>query len=147
MQPHSTPAGERRVFQARMSMLPVIAAFVASFCDRHGITHDDALRLTLIVEELFTNSVTYGYGGDSDAPVELTLSVEASDIMLVYADAAPPFDPLSRPPLPSADLVAPPESRSVGGLGVHLARHLVAGARYAREDDRNRLWLTVRRGS
>ena len=130
-----------------MSMLPVIATFVANFCDRHGIARDDALRLTLIVEELFTNSVAYGYGGDSDAPVELTLSVEASDIMLVYADAAPPFDPLSRPSVPPADLAAPPESRSVGGLGVHLARHLVAGARYARQDDRNRLWLTVRRGS
>ena len=129
-----------------MSMLPAIAAFVASFCDRNVVANDDALRLTLIVEELFTNSVAYGYGGDSDAPVELALSVADSDIMLVYADAAPPFDPLSRPPVPPADLAAPPESRSVGGLGVHLARHLVASARYAREGERNRLWLTVPRG-
>ena len=130
-----------------MSMLPATAAFVASFCDRHGIAHDDTLRLTLIVEELFTNSVAYGYGGESDAPIELTLSVGTADVMLVYADAAPPFDPLSRPPVPPADLAAPLESLPVGGLGVHLVRQLVASARYAREDDRNRLWLAVRRGS
>ena len=62
--PISTPAGERRVFEARFGMLPATAAFVAGFCARHGIARNDALRLTLIVEELFTNSMAHGYGGE-----------------------------------------------------------------------------------
>jgi anti-sigma regulatory factor (Ser/Thr protein kinase) len=140
------PAAEHRVFAARMSMLPATAAFVAGFCDRHDIARDDALRLTLIVEELFTNSVVHGYRGESDAPVELALAAGSGEVTVVYGDAAPPFDPLARPPVPAADLAAPLESRPVGGLGIHLVRQLVASARYAREDGRNRLWLSMRCG-
>ena len=102
------------------------------------------MRLTLIVEELFTNSVAHGYGRESDAPIEVTLAADAGEVTLGYDDAAPPFDPLSRPSVAPADLEAPLASRAVGGLGLHLVRQLVASARYAREGGRNRLWLTVR---
>ena len=126
-------------------MLPATAAFVASFCARHGIARNDALRLTLIVEELFTNSVAHGYGGECDAPIDVALSVDAGVVTLVYEDAAPSFDPLSRPPVPPAELAASVESRPVGGLGIHLVKQLVASAHYAREDGRNRLRLGIRR--
>ena len=139
--PISTPAGDRRVFAARFGVLPATAAFVASFCERHGIARNDALRLTLIVEELFTNSVAHGYGGECDAPIDVALSADEGEITLVYEDAAPPFDPLSRPPVPPAELAASVESRPVGGLGIHLVKQLVASAHYAREDGRNRLRL------
>ena len=128
-------------------MLPATAAFVASFCERHGIARNDNLRLTLIVEELFTNSVAHGYRGESDAPIVVALSADSGEVTLMYEDAAPPFDPLSRPPVPTADLAASVESRPVGGLGIHLVKHLVTSAHYAREDDRNRLRLAVRRGT
>jgi len=144
--PASPPDAERRVFAARLGVLPATAAFVADYCERHGIARDDALRLTLIVEELFTNSVTHGYGGDSDAPVELELAAGAGDVLLVYGDAAPPYDPLARPPVAALELEAPVEARRVGGLGLHLVARLAPGARYAREDDRNRLWLSLRCG-
>ena len=66
-------------------------------------------------------------------------------VTLVYEDAAPSFDPLSRPPVPPAELAASVESRPVGGLGIHLVKQLVASAHYAREDGRNRLRLGIRR--
>ena len=145
--PISTPAGERRVFEARFGVLPATAAFVAGFCERHAIARNDALRLTLIVEELFTNSIAHGYGGDSDAPIVLALSAGASAVTLVFEDAAPPFDPLSRPAVPPAELAASIELRPVGGLGIHLVQQLVASAHYAREDGRNRLRFEVPRGT
>ena len=113
--PFSIPAAERRVFAARLSVLPATAAFVAGFCARHDIAHDDALRLTLIVEELFTNSVMHGYGGESDAPIELALATGAGEVTLVYDDAAPPFDPLARSRSRRTTCAAPLESRPVGG--------------------------------
>ena len=70
----SLPGGERRVFAARMTALPATATFIDAFCARNGLASADALRLTLVVEELFTNSVVHGYGGDSDAPIEVSLA-------------------------------------------------------------------------
>jgi len=132
--------GERRVFGARMSRLPDSAEYVERFCDRHGIVRDDALRVMLIVEELFTNAVVHGYRGESDAPIVVHLSIQDGHVAILFEDAAPRFDPLSVPPV---DLEAPLESRAVGGLGVHLIRQYASSARYAREDGRNRLWLRV----
>ena len=139
----STTGGERRVFAARLSALPAAAAFVDVFCARNRIGRADALRLTLVVEELFTNSITHGYGVECDAPIEVALAAAADEIALLYEDAAPPYDPLSRYAAAPDKLLATVESRPAGGFGIHLVRELVASARYAREAGRNRLWVRM----
>jgi serine/threonine-protein kinase RsbW len=137
-------AAEHRVFEARMLMLPETAAFVESFCALHGIGHADALRLTVIVEELFTNTVEHGYGAESDAPIRIALSVAVDEVAVFYEDAAPRYDPLVRLSARQSDLQAAVESRPIGGLGIELIRQLTESARYAHEDGRNRLWLRLR---
>jgi len=141
--PLSIPGGERRAFAARLGALPATATFIDAFCARNGIGSADALRLTLVVEELFTNSVMHGYGGECDAPIEVTLAAAAGEIALLYEDAAPAYDPLAEFPAAPDHLHGTVESRPTGGLGVHFVRELVASSRYAREADRNRLWLRM----
>ena len=140
-------SGEDRSFQARLADLPETALFVENFASVHGIDHDDALRLTLIVEELFTNAVTHGYGGDCDAAIRIALCARAGEIQLYYEDAAPRYDPLSRLSQSPADGGARDDSQPIGGLGIPLVRHLTGSARYVYEDRCNRLWLTLRRRS
>ena len=139
----STPGAERRVFAARLHSLPATAAFVDAFCAGNGIGSADALRMSLVVEELFTNSVVHGYGGDCDAPIEMALALDAGAIALFYEDAAHPYDPLSRFDTAPDHLHGTVESRPTGGLGIHLVSELVDDARYAREEGRNRLWLRM----
>jgi anti-sigma regulatory factor (Ser/Thr protein kinase) len=136
----STAAPERRVFGARMRNLPETAAFVDDFCARHGIGRDDALRLALIIEELFANTVAHGYRQEGDAPIAIALARGDGMVAVAYEDAAPQFDPSAQPP---ADISAPVESRPIGGLGLHLVRKFARNIRYAREDGRNRVWLSV----
>jgi serine/threonine-protein kinase RsbW len=137
-------AVEQRVFEARMVMLPETATFVESFCAFHGIGRADALRLTVIVEELFTNTVEHGYGGESDAPIRIVLSVAVDEVEVFYEDGAPRYDPLDRLSRTPLDLDATIDSRPVGGLGVQLVRQLTASARYVHADGFNRLWLRLR---
>lgn len=111
-------AGVHRVFKAQMSALPEAEAFVESFCSLHGIACADVLRLTVIVEELFTNTVEYGYRGESDAPIHLTLSADIGEVELLYEDAASQYDPLSRLSGSPSDLGVALESRPIGGLGI-----------------------------
>lgn len=140
-----TPAAQRS-FEARMAHLAEATAFVEDFCRQQGIGHADALRLTFVVEELFTNTVEHGHGGDSDAPVRLELGASATEVTLLYEDAAAPFDVRSRlvdHALPEPDL--PLEAQPQGGRGLGIVGRFAASARYAREDERNRLWLVLRR--
>ena len=125
--------------------MPGTAAFAQSFCAQHAVSHDDALRLTLIIEELFTNTVTHGHGADCDAAVELGLTLEDDGITLLYEDGAPRFDPLARSLATGTPDVQPLEDRRVGGLGVRLISELAAASRYAYEDGKNRVWITLKR--
>ena len=128
--PRGKPAGspartpEERAFEARMEVLPSTAAFVAAFCGRNGIGTTDTLRLTLVVEELFTNIVTHGYGEEGVGMIRLRLAFDGRDVTLVCRDEAPPYDP--RPALRRlpADLDEPVEKRGVGGLGNLLVGRL-----------------------
>jgi anti-sigma regulatory factor (Ser/Thr protein kinase) len=142
--PFVTP-NEHRSFIARMTMLAETAAFVEDFCARHGIERDDRLRLTLIVEELFTNTVVHGHGGGADAAISIELSRDDGDVNIFYEDSAPAFDVLAMMAT-APDVEAPIDSRVVGGLGVYLVGQLVCAVRYAYDEGKNRVWLTMRCG-
>ena len=137
--------GDSRTWPARMAHLPEATAFVESFCAAHGLGGADALRLTLVVEELFTNTVAHGHGGDCDAPVRIALNATAGDVELVYDDTAPPFDPVAHLAGAAAELDTDADGRRVGGLGIALVLRMAERASYAREDDCNRLTLTFAR--
>ena len=137
------PAGEQRAFPARLGVLEEIQAFVEAFGDRHGLASRAVMHLQLVIEELFTNTVTHGYGRECDEPVEITLAREGARVRLVYQDAAQPYDPLSRLSESRARLAAPIEQRPVGQLGVPLVAELVADFRYEREEGRNLLHLLL----
>ena len=134
---------DEQMFPARLAMLPETAAFVQAFCDRCGIERDDAMRLTLIIEELFTNTVEHGHRGDTDAPIRIALSVHSGGVDVLYEDSAPRYDPIARLSGSPAGIARPVEARPVGGLGAYLVGQLVQRSSYIYEDGRNRLRLTL----
>ena len=132
---------ESRTFPACREALPRIGAFLAEVCEAGGIGRAICLRVTLLVEELFTNTVVHGHRGDSEAPVYLQCEVAPGRIALVYEDTAPAFDPFAHVELP--DVAAGVEDRPVGGLGVLLVSAMAQQVEYRRAGDRNRISLVV----
>lgn len=130
---------------ARFAMIPATAAFAHAFCERNGIDRTAALRLRLVIEELFTNTIGHGYRGECDAQIRIALALDDGQLTLRYEDAAPEYDPRVQRSAPPSSVARPVEERPVGGIGGHLISELVSDARYVREEGRNRLWLIVRR--
>jgi anti-sigma regulatory factor (Ser/Thr protein kinase) len=128
-----------RIFPARRAALPQVEAFLAEVCAAAQLDRAMCLRVTLLVEELFTNTVVHGHGADSDAPVRLDCEVTPGRLTLVYEDTGPPHDPFAAvaSPDPSADV----KDRPVGGLGVLLVSAMARHAEYQRAGDRNRISL------
>src|SRR5215213_9462462 len=126
------------MFQARLAQLRVLTAFLERFCGAQAIERSRCLRLNLVLEELFVNSVQHGYRGDCDAPIWITLDAAPEAVQITYEDTAPPFNPFARLP-------AKPVQPKVGGLGVLLTRELAAGRDYAYLFGRNRVRLSLER--
>jgi len=96
-------------------------------------------RLRLIVEELMTNTIKYGYGRECDRPIRLRLSAGPVPT-LTYEDDAPPFDPTRWRP---ADETALPGDGPEGQAGIKMVLGLSSSAAYEPRLDGNRLVLTL----
>lgn len=130
------------MFPARLASLQPLRRFVEAFCARAAVRTDDCLRLNLVLEELFTNTVRHGHGGDSEAPVWVRLALGAEELGVTYEDAAPPFNPYGMEEL-APDKTGTLERRRIGGLGLILARRLVAPRDYAYLYGRNQIRLAL----
>jgi len=118
-----------------------VKSLIDEFGEAAGLGREDRHKLTLIVEELFTNTVTHGHHGDSDAPVQISLEVTSVGVELTYEDSAPQYDPVAASR--RTDIESTINERRVGGLGVFLTISLTNGAVYRFVEGRNRISLTL----
>ena len=120
-----------------LAELERLATAVDRFCEAEGLCGDVAFHLNLVLEEVVSNVVNYGYE-DAGAPHEITVRLvrEPSGVTVEVIDDGRAFDPLS---VPEPDLAAAIEDRPVGGLGVHFLRTMMRDLHYRREHGRNHL--------
>ena len=131
------------MFPSRMTELGQVRDFIQAFCHAASVNHGSCLRLNLVVEELFTNTVKHGHRGGSDAPVMIELAARTDGLLLTYEDEAPPFNPLAY--AEKVALTAHVAEHKVGGLGTVLTRELSTTADYAYLFGHNRIRLTLDR--
>jgi len=130
-----------RTFAAKLSAFSEIRALVEEFANSAGIEPSARHKLTLIVEELFTNTVRHGHRKDSEEPVDITLSSEPSGIVITYVDTAPKYDSLAA--AMRTDIDSTIRQRRVGGLGLALTFALAESARYVYVDSKNRIVIRL----
>ena len=125
------------MFLARLAELRRIGGFVDGYCAETGLARERCLRLNLVLEELFINSVNHGHRRDCDAPIWITLETQPQAVQVTYEDTAPAFNPYAHLPQKSPG--------KIGGLGVLLTRELAASRDYAYLFGRNRIRLSLAR--
>jgi anti-sigma regulatory factor (Ser/Thr protein kinase) len=130
--------------RAEHAELTRLQAFADGFAHECGLPDDERSRLLIILDELFTNTVTHGRGRHSaGGRVAVALAWRAGRLRISFVDDGQPFDPLA---FRGPDLEDATEERGIGGLGIHIVRSLVHQARYRRQGDRNHLHLVRRIG-
>jgi len=129
-----------RSFPARLGAFEQVQGLIEEFGSLAGLGREDRHKLTLIVEELFTNTVVHGFDGDSDSEIGVTFEETGEGLLLIYEDAAPPYDPVAAGR--RTDIEATINQRRVGGVGVFLALGLTQKAHYSYVNGRNRIAFT-----
>lgn len=108
----------------RLEEIEKLAEAVVAALPERG---DLAFQANLCLEELLTNTISYGLKGDAKRIIQVRLNMSDEWLEIIIKDDAPQFDPFVEAPQPDLDLDI--ESRPIGGLGVHLVKTLMDDAR------------------
>ena len=114
---------------------------VDAYCESHALSPDIAYAVNLSIDEILTNTISYGYDDEEPHRIELVLRLEPDALVIVIVDDSRPFDPTVTP---DPDIEASLDERDVGGLGLFLVHRMMDRVEYERAGDRNVVTLTKR---
>lgn len=94
-------------------------AFADEIEQRDQLSSEQSYMLRLVIEEIGTNIVKYGYPQAAPGAIQLQCAYGNGLLRVIIRDHGRPFDPCAHPdPDVSADIASQP----VGGLGLFLVR-------------------------
>lgn len=116
---------------------PKVEAFGAD----NGLPPKVIFHLTLVLDELVTNIIDYGYADFDEHPIDVTITLDGETINITLVDDAAPFNILTAPE-PELDTPLDERIKPIGGMGIHLVKNMVDHIDYKRDEDKNILMLT-----
>ena len=117
------------------------AAQIDAFCEARGLAPQIAYAVNLSIDEILTNTISYGYDDDETHRIGITLRVSGDSLVTVIVDDGRAFDSSMER---EADIDTSLEERALGGLGLFLVHQMMDEVAYQRMDDRNVITLTKR---
>jgi len=113
-----------------------VSAAFAEFADAHAVPAPVRRSVSVALDELLNNTITYGFAGrgEGDGAVSIEVELRPDRLCVTLTDNGKPFNPLE---MSAPDTALPVEERQIGGLGIHLARRLMDEVAYHRRADRN----------
>lgn len=118
-----------------LAALKELEAGLKSFGEKARLSQKDHYQLRLTLDELVTNSVSYGFSSGTGSGISIDISLHSNRLCeIVYADDAPPFNILEKP-VPSEKRST--EEANFGGFGISLVTQMMNKVTYSYEDGKN----------
>lgn len=125
------------IITSQLDRLADLTTFTDAYCDREDLSDPVRFKLHMILEELATNTILYGYKEDANGWLRFSFIRDPGTLRISLEDGAAPFDitTMETAPDTSDDL----ETREVGGLGLFLVKEMADHLHYERGDGTNRV--------
>jgi sigma-B regulation protein RsbU (phosphoserine phosphatase) len=115
-----------------------LATFVEKVCIALDIDDYTTTQLNLAMEEAVVNVMNYAYPVGKKGDIEIEAQANEVRLKFTITDSGKPFDPTVQA---DVDTTLPASQRRIGGLGIHIVRHLMDSINYERVDNLNVLTL------
>ena len=123
----------------RLDEIQRVDTAIEEFTEQLDLSFSDVFQIRLVVEELFTNIVSYAYDDDDLHEIFVTVAYEEGRIELTLIDDGKEFNPLTVDPHHNvADTI---EELEIGGKGWTLVRAYMNEFDYEYSDGKNHLKL------
>jgi anti-sigma regulatory factor (Ser/Thr protein kinase) len=127
------------VLNNKLSEVQRAADLFEEFGEENGIALKDIFQINLVLDELVSNVINYGYPKEEGR--EIFLKYEKNDegtLIIEIRDFGVPFNILE---MKEVDVSLGIEERAIGGLGIHLVKSIIDDIEYERKDGQNILIL------
>jgi anti-sigma regulatory factor (Ser/Thr protein kinase) len=125
----------------QLSEILRLADLVDRFGEAHGLASGVVFKFNLVLDEVLTNIIDYGYDDGAPHDIVVILTLAGAVITAEVIDDGRPYDPTL---VPEPDLTLSVDDRPIGGLGIHFARTMMDRVEYRRDGRLNRLRLSRR---
>ena len=125
----------------RRDDLARVTRIVDELAASHHLAAGVVADVNVALDEVLTNIITYGYDDNRVHEIRIRLTVDDDAIEAEVLDDGRPFDPTA---IAAPDRSTSLRERRVGGLGMHLVKHLMSEVIYSRSGNHNRLVLKRR---
>jgi anti-sigma regulatory factor (Ser/Thr protein kinase) len=120
--------------------LRLVRKQVDAFGQRNNLPSKSVFSINLVLDELLTNTISYGYADKATHTIEIRLELRDGQLNLEIIDDARPFDPRGvKPPKKMGALKDLP----LGGRGIYLVRSYTDDLTYQRKRGRNHVTVTM----
>ena len=120
--------------------LKILNRSVRTFLGTINISSKTIYKVNLILEEMITNIIKYGYVDNNQHEIEVNINITAEHIRLRIIDDGNEFDS-AMSPNPDTDI--PLEKMRIGGLGIFLVKNISNNIKYKRHKKKNILRVKI----
>ena len=125
-------------FTNDISEIAKLHMVVERYADTHQLPQAMAMNVNVVLEELLSNVIFYGYQDHDDHLIYVTFDYSGTELSVLIEDDGVPFNPLEQEVV---DMSTSLEDTDIGGLGIHFVKSLTKSAVYSREEETNKLVL------
>ena len=121
-----------------LSQLEILRQHLIKLGHTVGLTEAFITDVNVCLDELFTNTVSYGYTDDKKHFIRFEIQTDEKAQTIRIEDEGVPFNPLlKKDPEPPNDLL----DARIGGLGIHIVKKLMDDISYERVGGKNVLTI------
>jgi anti-sigma regulatory factor (Ser/Thr protein kinase) len=99
--------------------IPRLIDFIDEITNSLSLSDEQDYVMRLVIEEIATNIIKYGYGEERQGVIQLTCTIQNGPLNVRIRDQGQPFDPRE---CEEPNLTDDVTSRAIGGLGLFLVR-------------------------
>lgn len=121
-----------------LSELGKVSQAVDEFNQAHRLPLKAANAVSLALDEIITNIISYGYEDHENHFIDISISIRGEQVLVEVEDDGRKFNPLTTP---EADTESTIEKRAIGGLGLHLTRNMMDDIHYTYKNQKNYLLM------
>jgi anti-sigma regulatory factor (Ser/Thr protein kinase) len=131
----------RWVIKSELAEIARLAGQVEGFGVNNNIEPCHISNINLALDELITNTISYGYDDNKEHEIIIDMRLAESEIVVQVQDDGKPFNPLD---MPDPDLGLELDQRPAGGLGIYLVRTMMDQVEYERRGNQNIITMRKR---